>query len=279
MAESGPALPPPPRALTSGESRALLFGHGVTLLGAAALLVGGSLVWLFVAGYALAFSAVRPLAGARATAPAIVERSGETALWTGEPARRTDAVFSHQGRNYRAVGYGETSLSPGQPTRVVYPLAAPEQGWVMGLQRFPLRLRGLLNLALVALTPAGLLGGLGILLGSRQRWALRAGSEIPARRTRRIGLARPFSELFLDRFEWQDGGRTRGIWSVGSDDLEQTTLLVSSRGVVVVQRLLPRLDLQGAAIRGVSAGRKLRAWLVLAVLASQAGALCIFLLT
>ncbi len=257
----------------------MLLGHGVTLLGAAALLVGAALVWLFVAGYGLTFSGLWPLLGQRGTAAGVVESSGPVALWTGEPAGRTTAIFSHQGQTYRAVGYGEAGLEPGQPARVVFPRNNPSQAWVEGLQRFPLRLRGLANLAGMALCPALLLCGVGVFLGARQRSLVISGSEVQGRRTRHIGLARPFSELFLDRFEWNQDGRVRGHWSVGGDGLEEALLLASPRGAVVVPRLLPGWELQGEALRGVSAGRKLRAWLVLALVASQVGAFLLFLLT
>lgn len=272
-------MPPAPRLLAAGEGRALLFGHGLLVVGAMALLVGASLVWLFVAGYGLTFSGLRPLAGSRGQAEAVVESSGEVALWTGERALCTTAIFSHQGQTYRALAFGPTTLDPGQRVRVIYPLSTPSAGWVEGLQRFPLRLRGLATLSLAALSPGLVLVLSGLLVGVRQRRTVVHGVVVQGRRTRHIGLARPLSEMFLDRFEWTDGGRSLSHWSVGVEGPETTPLLVHDAGAVVVERLLPGLEVHEGKLRGVSLGRKLCAWLVLAVGAGQMLALLLFLLT
>lgn len=238
--------------------------------------LASTLLWLFVAAYGLNFSALRPLWGGRERLPARVESTGQFTLLTGENARRTCALFSYQGKVWRAAAYGETSLAPGQETSVLVPSAQPESAWIEGLQKFPVQLTGIARMAMVVFSPGLLLCLWGLLAGRRQEGLLRQGAEVMGHRVRHLSLPRPLSDRFLDQFELvaADGSRRR-MWSVGPNGPPETRLLVAPgrwRGAVVISHLLPQNG-QVATIRRAGA------WLVIGLALAQLGVLSLFLWT
>ena len=252
------------------------FGHPIALLGMLWLGLASTLLWLFVAAYGLSFSGLHPLWLSRERLPARVESSEEVTLLTGESARRTCALFTYKGATWRAAAYGETALAPGQETTVVMPASAPSHAWIEGLQKYPLSLSALARIAVLALVPGLCLLGLGVLVGQRQKDLLREGVEVVGKRVRHLGLPRPLSDHYLDRFELVDpAGATRRIWSLGGEGTAEASLLVAPigwRGALVVSHLLP----SGQAPSG---GRSAGAWVVFLLALAQLAVLGLFLLT
>lgn len=253
-----------------------MLGHPIALLGMLWLGLASTLLWLFVAAYGLSFSGLYPLWSSRQRLPARVESSQPVTLMTGEVARRTCALFTYQGATWRAAAYGETPLAPGQETVVVMPASAPSHAWIEGLRKYPLSLSGLLRIAVLVVVPGLCLLGLGLLMGRRQRTLLREGIEVEGKRVRHLGLPRPLSDHYLDRFELVDpDGVSRRIWSLGGDGPAEASLLVAPRGwrgALVVSHLLP----SGQAPSGA---RIASAWTVLLLALAQLAVLILFLLT
>ncbi len=271
------SLSPPPRSFPTAQERAILLGHPAVVTGMLALAVASTLVWLFVAAYGISFSSLRSVFSNREKLPARVESSQQVTLLTGEAAHRTCALFFYQGKTWRAAAYGETSLSPGQEATVVMPAASPAQAWILGLQKFPLRLSGLAQIAVLAFLPGLILTLWGLRGSFGQRRLLREGVIVSGQRLRHLGLPRPLSDRYLDRYELVDpAGRTRRVWSVGPEGPAETSLLVSPRswrGATVVSHLLP---MGGVA---TSTARRLCAWVVLLIALIQLLVLGLFLLT
>ena len=253
-----------------------MFGHPIILLGTLWLGLASTLLWLFVAAYGLSFSGLYPLWFSRQRLPARVESSQQVTLMTGEVARRTCALFRYRDATWRAAAYGETTLAPGQETTVVMPVSTPSHAWIEGLRKYPLSLSSLLRIAVLVVAPGLCLLGLGLLMGRRQRTLLREGVEIEGKRVRHLGLPRPLSDHYLDRFEFVDpGGVTRRIWSLGGDGPPEANLLVTPsrwRGALVVTHLLP----SGQTPSGI---RIVSAWIVLLLTLAQLAVLILFLLT
>jgi hypothetical protein len=274
----------PPRKLAAADARALLLGHPLAVLGMLGAALASSLLWLFVAGYGLGFSSLRPLLGPRQRVSATVESSQQVRLWTGEPAWRSTAIFAYRGQWYRAEGYGlgDRPLRRGEAVRVLVPRWAPESAWIAALHKFPLRLRALAGIALATLGPALLVALWGIWLGAGQRRLLQKGSVQKGRRVRHLRLARPLSQLYLDRFAFSDSqGRPRAVWSLGPEGPEAEPLLVMSAcsRAGVLSRLMPELEVRSGELTGTSRGRRLAGWAVLVAMLGQAGVLLLFFLT
>ena len=278
------SLGAPPREVPAWESRALAFGHPLSLAGALALALAASLLWLFVAAYGLGFTALLKLAQPRLRLPAIARDTVTGRLPTGETTTVTTAAFVYQGQSYVVHSYSLASApAPGAQVTVLAPRSSPEHGWIEGGQKFPLRLSALLKIAGVTLAPGAVLALAGLLVGLRQRRLLRHGVLVEARRVRQVGLARPFSDLSLDCYRVADpAGRSHTFWSVGADVPERTQALVSPRGwrgAVLPDRLLPNLGQRQGVVAGTGKGRRLSAWVVLLLTLGQAFLVLLFLLT
>lgn len=274
-----------PRRLPLSEATALVLGHPATVLGALALVLASSLLWTFVASYGLEFSALRPLAQSRERLPGQVESSQTVQLWNGEPAHRTTALFSYQGKLYRASAYG---LPPrphkgGQTVTVVVPGGKPEQSWIEGQQKFPVRLSSLGPLAALAFLPGSLLSLWGLLAGLRQRKTVLVGAAVRARRVRHLPLPRPLADRFLDRFAFSEAtGKAGAVWSVGCDGPEERWVLVSPhvwRHAVVLDYLLPEGRQEKGLVKGTNKGRRIAACTVLGLWLGGTGVLLLFFLT
>jgi hypothetical protein len=247
--------------------------------------MASSLIWLFVAGYGLRFSALRPLTQPRLVLAAAVEQSQAWQLPTGEWAHRSTALFTYEGAVYRAVGYGTPSspLKNGQAVSVLMPRNAPEHAWIQGLQKFPLRLSGLAAIAAVALLPGALLSLWGLLAGAQQVKLVRHGVAVIAKRDRHWGLPRPLADSYLDRYALVDAaGKARSVWSLGPDGQAQAQILLApsgARGAAVVDRLLPNLCYRHDQVQGTSRWRQAGAWGALLLWLGQFGTLALYLAT
>ncbi len=221
------------------DSLALLLGHPTNLLGALALTGAGVVIWLLVAVYGLNFSTLRSLQQPRLLLNARVESSQRGVLVTGESAHLSVAVFSLRGQTYRAVGFGDTDLKPGQAVKAIVPESAPSQAWIQGLQRFPVRLSGLARISALLLAPGALLTFWGLAAGLRQLCLLRNGRSTVVQRTRSHKLPRPLADKRLDRYQVLDS--SQAFWSLGSSGPERAPALLGTwEGAMLWERLLPR---------------------------------------
>jgi hypothetical protein len=265
----------PPRQLSHLESRALLWGHPACVAGTLLLTAGASLLWLFVALYGLRFGALVSLLQPRLRLPA---RAGETVraqLLSGEAVRLTTASFIHQGKLYQVRSFGlEPPPAAGSAVQVLVPRYSPQQGWVVGGQRFPLRLSGLGWVALGSLLPGALFLAWGLHSGRRQRRLLQGGWEVPARRLRQLDLPRPFADLALGQYRTTTpAGVTQTFWTVGSAAGGDTRpALVDPQGgqaAVLVDNLLPGRGALASPGLGLGRSRQASAWVVLLLLAGH----------